>query len=188
MNWDIDPDYEIPPQTNFEFRDYLFGHTWSMTWDGNKWVGNNVVNHSFNKQSTYTNNYGHPGLIVQHTDHIAKWINCFHELPVYHQNVNFATILAEYVTNWRVVYKDGYVIPLPDSTEITLDSAPTYEIEGVKCDVQNIIVKVPSSITAVHMLYIQADININGHITPLKWDSHPSHPIVANFDSRQSIR
>ena len=43
MIWNIDPTYNIPPQTNFEFKDYLFGHTWALTWDGTSWVGNNVV-------------------------------------------------------------------------------------------------------------------------------------------------
>ena len=75
MTWNIDPDYNIPLQTNFTFNDYLYGHVWSLTWDGDAWVGNNVVNLSFNKQSTYTNNNGQPAIVVQHTDHIFKWLD-----------------------------------------------------------------------------------------------------------------
>ena len=34
MSWNIDPDYDIPVNTVFSFNDYLFGHTWSLIWDG----------------------------------------------------------------------------------------------------------------------------------------------------------
>lgn len=80
MTWNIDSNYNIPLQTNFEFRDYLFGHTWSLIWDGNSWTGNNVVNRSIAKQSTTTNNNGSPALVVQHTDYISKWLRCEVEL------------------------------------------------------------------------------------------------------------
>lgn len=107
MSWDIDPNYELEDQTEFTFKDYLFGHTWALTWNGSEWIGNDTVNLSFNKQSTADNNHGHPTLIVQHTDYISKWINCFREV---YPTDNYATALSSYVTNWRVAYRGGTII------------------------------------------------------------------------------
>lgn len=175
MSWVIDPEYDIPSQTNFIFKDYLFNHTWLLTWDGDKWAGNNVINVSFNKQSTYRNNNGKPGFIVQHTDRIAKWISCLDDT-----SMNFATALTKFVTNWRVVYKDGSIVELTDSI-VELSDAPSYEINGVKCDIQQFEVKVPNTISGTNMLYVLADIDINGYITPLKWDCHPTHPLTSHY-------
>ena len=175
MSWVINPEYDIPPQTKFIFKDYLFNHTWLLNWDGDKWAGNNVVNVLFNKQSTYSNNNGKPGFIIQHTDRIAKWIKCLDDT-----SENFATTLAKYVTNWKVVYKDGNIVELTDSI-IELSEAPSYEINGVKCDIQQFEVKVPNSISGTDILYLLADINIDGDITPLKWDCHPTHPITSHY-------
>ena len=183
MGWEIKPDYDLKPQTEFTFKDYLFGHTWALTWDGTSWIGNNCVNLSFNKQSTYNNNHGHPTIIVEHTDYIAKWINCFHSLPTNDSNTNFATILAQYVTNWSVAYNDsnGSIIQLPADTQIKLDAAPRYVLDNVTCDAQEFTVKVPSNISSKNMLYVLADLNINGNITPLRWDAHPNNPIVSSY-------
>ncbi|KAK8892642.1 hypothetical protein M9Y10_029881 [Tritrichomonas musculus] len=176
MSWDIDPDYNIPLQTNFVFKDYLFGHTWSLIWDGNAWTGNNVVNLSFAKQSTYCNNNGRPGLIIQHTDYMAKWMACFEDTL----QLNYATQLAKYVTNWRVMYNDGTITDLADA-EVTLSEAPQYIINNINCDVQQWYVRPPSSIKKDGMLYLMADINIDGYVTPLKWDLHPSSAINAGM-------
>ena len=177
MSWNIDSDYYITSQTNFTFKDYLFGHTWSLTWNGNEWSGNNVVNLSLIKQSTYRNNNGKPGFIVQHTDYITKWLNC---LEVVDPKANYATVLSKYVTNWRVAYRDGTIVDLTDSI-IELSESPSYEIDGVKCDIQQFEVKVPNTVKSENMLYVLADINVDGYITPLKWDSHPTTPITSNY-------
>ncbi|KAK8895928.1 hypothetical protein M9Y10_013814 [Tritrichomonas musculus] len=173
MIWNIDSSYNIPPQTNFEFKDYLFGHTWALTWDGTSWVGNNVVNHSFNKQSTRTNNNGKPALVIQHTEHVLKWIKCI--VDTVKDTDNYATILSKYVTNWRVLYTNGTVINIPDDN-VQLDEAPSYD----NIDVQQFIVKVNKDVSSKNMLYVLADINIDGYITPLKWDSNITTPIVSH--------
>ena len=171
MIWVIDPDYDIPLQLEFEFRDYLFGHTWALTWDGTSWTGNNVVNRSIAKLSSKTNNNGSPAIVVPHSDYIAKWLRCIvgDDLPK-----NYATALSDYVTNWRVVYKDGAVIEL---TDIKLDSAPQYD--GL--DVQQFAVKVSDDVSSKDLLYVLADININGHVTSLRWDLHPISPINLHY-------
>ncbi|KAK8857776.1 hypothetical protein M9Y10_016187 [Tritrichomonas musculus] len=175
MTWNIDSNYNIPLQTNFEFRDYLFGHTWSLIWDGNSWTGNNVVNRSIAKQSTTTNNNGSPALVVQHTDYISKWLRC--EVELNDSNVNYATTLSSYVNNWRVAYKDGAIIELNESNSVVkLDSASQYD----NLDVQQFSVKV-NNISGNNMLYVLADLNINGHITPLKWDLHPISPLSMKY-------
>lgn len=115
MSWNIDSNYDIPQDTIFTFKDYLFGHTWNLKWDGDSWTGNNVVNLSFNKQSTTTNNYGSPALIIQHTDYMIKWIDCVLQNKDPIANENLATLLSKYNTNLRVFNKDGTIKELNET-------------------------------------------------------------------------
>ena len=183
MTWNIDSNYNIPLQTNFGFMDYLYGHTWSLIWDGEKWSGNDVVNLSFAKQSTYNNNHGRPAIIVHHTEEMAKWINCIYDdgygLPPDYSSINFANFLAAYIENWRVVYNDGTIKELPDAF-VNMSEAPTYELNGIKVDEQQMTVKV-SNITGDNMLYIMADLKVGGYTTQLKWDCHPQGGVSGNY-------
>ena len=174
MIWNIDPNYEIPLQLEFEFKDYLFGHTWSLIWDGHSWTGNNVVNLSFNKQSTVRNNNGSPAIVVRHNDYIAKWIRCF--VDTVKDSDNYATILSKYVTNWRVMYADGTIINVSDDN-VKLGESPHYD----NIDVQQFGVKVSNDVSSNNMLYVLADININGFVTPLKWDLNITTPINLHY-------
>ena len=174
MIWNIDPNYEIPLQLEFEFKDYLFGHTWSLIWDGHSWTGNNVVNLSFNKQSTVRNNNGSPAIVVRHNDYIAKWIRCF--VDTVKDSDNYATILSKYVTNWRVMYADGTIINVSDDN-VKLGESPHYD----NIDVQQFGVKVSNDVSSKNMLYVLADININGFVTPLKWDLNITTPINLHY-------
>ena len=44
MHWEIDKNYNIPENLEFKFKDYLYGHEWNLTWDGEDWIGNNCIN------------------------------------------------------------------------------------------------------------------------------------------------
>lgn len=138
------------------------------------WTGNNVVNLSFNKQSTVRNNNGSPAIVVRHNDYIAKWIRCF--VDTVKDSDNYATILSKYVTNWRVMYADGTVINVSDDN-VKLGESPHYD----NIDVQQFGVKVSNDVSSKNMLYVLADININGFVTPLKWDLNITTPINLHY-------
>lgn len=179
MTWDIDPDYNIPPQTNFTFSDYLFGHAWSLIWDGDTWSGNNVVNNSYAKQSTYKNNRGRRYVYVQHTERIARWLSSFLEVS---SDSNYSTALCKYIQDWRLVYSDGTTVELTESNSvITPTSSSQVTINDVPCDIHYFTIKLTDKVSSKHLLYIMADINIDDYIIPLRWDMHPVTPIDASY-------
>ncbi|WP_289705115.1 hypothetical protein, partial [Bacteroides acidifaciens] len=42
LQWNIDDNYNIPTGLEFKFNEYCFGNKWFLTWNGTKWVGDNI--------------------------------------------------------------------------------------------------------------------------------------------------
>ena len=42
IKYHIPNDYVIPINTDFVFEEFCFNNCWTLTWDGNKWIGNNI--------------------------------------------------------------------------------------------------------------------------------------------------
>ena len=70
MQWEIDKDYEIPENLEFQF-DYLYEYEWTLNWNGEIWFGNNCVNISYAKISYISNKAVTIDFIVNYTNQIA---------------------------------------------------------------------------------------------------------------------
>ena len=161
MKWNIDEDYDIPLNLQFKFKEYLFGHSWELKWDGDVWTGNNCVNMCYAKMERIKTNDGSPGLAIKHTDIIAKWIKevVYPDMPEDHSKVNFAKILYPYLKNWRVIKKDGSVVNEgfePDPSE----NGSTFEHDGYTINQLHIDLKAPSDLGSTESLYVKCDLNI----------------------------
>ena len=181
MTWNIDIEQPIPLATVFSFKDYLYGHTWSLLWDGNRWTGNNCINRSFAKLSSHKETKNDPTLIVHHTDSIAKWIDALmatkstqssiaeHSLPEDHSSTNFAEILAPYLTNWRLIHLDGSILELDNIITIETTTKLRDTVDDKQYDYYKMTIKANHA-DDMNCVYLLADLNINGYITQLQWD------------------
>ena len=173
MHWEIDKDYNIPENLEFKFKDYLYGHEWILTWDGEDWIGNNCINIIGARLITTDKNSGSPNLVVKHSEKMAILLkeSVYPEMPDDHSTVNFAKILYPYLKNWRVENIDGSIVKegLTASWEDTLYSSSSFVLNDEKYDKINIPVKAPSDLKNTGK-QVFVDLDINGNITELRWD------------------
>ena len=57
MKFHIDPDFTIPTNMEFVFREFIFMNNWTLTWTGTEWTGNNIQGRSNGKMSNKLNRY-----------------------------------------------------------------------------------------------------------------------------------
>ena len=173
MEWKIDEDYNIPLNLEFKFKDYLYGHEWSLQWNGEEWIGNNCENIITAKLITTDKNSGSPNLVVKHSDKMAILLkeSVYPEMPDDHSKVSFAKILYPYLKNWRVQNIDGSIVDegLTASWQDTLYSSSSFTLNDEKYDKINIPVKAPSNLKNTGK-QVFVDLDINGNITELRWD------------------
>ncbi|KAK8877889.1 hypothetical protein M9Y10_004652, partial [Tritrichomonas musculus] len=184
MRWDIDKNYDLPLNMVFKFRDYLFGQYWELKWDGKNWTGNNCQNMCPIKISTYPeDNLGTPEFIIMHTDKIAKWMKetVYPDMPDDHSKLYFTEILFPYLTNWRVVKKDGTEISDGITASYNTSTSGKYTINNIKYDKIRLGVSAPNGLGKQDGLYVKVDLNINDNITEIKWDCHPNQCVEAGY-------
>ena len=104
-------EYSIPLNSNFKFTEHCFGNNWSITWDGNKWNGNNVQGRSNGKIESSKqylrvdkkyNDFGMSGCYVRckHDEWNGKM------LDVYSNEDNFMRVMFSSGRTY-LLFKDG---------------------------------------------------------------------------------
>ncbi|KAK8895970.1 hypothetical protein M9Y10_013856 [Tritrichomonas musculus] len=102
-------------------------------------------------------------------------------MPDDHSSLNFAEILYPYLTNWRVIKKDG----TETNKNITIStndySFEKFDEDGATLDRAYILVGRPDDVITTNALYVLVDLDINGDITTLQWDCNQVNAVLTGF-------
>ena len=139
MTFCIPDDYEIPTNMDITFKEYCFKNTWVLTWDGNKWIGNNIQGRSndcvaVNAINKYDGGYAVIGFKKNDfNDYIcSKWL----------KQTEFNSILKSSTIKINGTFDNGDDFSVARSTfePLTklLEFGGTYSLSGITSDTYNL--------------------------------------------------
>ena len=115
MRFSIPNDYVIPINTNFVFEEFCFNNCWALTWNGNKWIGNNVQGkqliqtcHKFDNPYfiIWTYAYKYFSLVIKHTH--GNYLALKKISPTITENENYANHIFNHdLVKWHFIMSDG---------------------------------------------------------------------------------
>ena len=85
ITFNIPADYIIPKGLNFIFNEYCFSNSWCLTWDGDKWVGNNIQG---SLQASTTHKFTNPSIPIGFHNDVMKYFGIY----VKHNEFNYLAI------------------------------------------------------------------------------------------------